>query len=218
MIVRGVPFVDKGMDGDFAYMVKQPEYANTLFIINENVVDAATEEEAGAGTAVLRPLTCKYKTKPRAAGIPTGWSVISGAFEEMDYHSKKAVAISIERVFLILQENPQIDQVIFSCHLDRANQRVDTTKIGQGIFSIPSAVVNFISGRIQEIKTSKPRYTHLDLDKAEQNLLHFAYAMQKKDKKLWLLNQSITKLKRQLEGGDETGNETVVRHRLRTTY
>ena len=189
--VVGVPFVAKSQDGDYEWMIKQPKYKGSLFIIQENVIDAATEEEAGAGTAVLRPYTFRYQDVPRAAGIPTGWSVRSGAFTRLNFFSKRAVNIAVERIHRILHDHESITQIVFSCSSD------DTTLIGQGVFKIPLPVIEFISQKIQELAT-KPTtaHTHEQITAAEVNFLEHAYAMDVIAKQA----DEIKVLKRRLSG------------------
>lgn len=170
--VIGVPFVAKGEDGDYEWMVKQSKYKRTLFIIQENVIDAANEKDAGAGTAVLRPFTFRYKDVPRAAGIPTGWSVRSGAFTRLNFFSKRAINIAVERIHRILHDHDSITQIVFSCSSD------DTTLIGQGVFKIPLPVIMFISQKIQALATKQtPTHTHEEITAAEVNFLEHAYAI-----------------------------------------
>lgn len=46
-----VLFVRKKACGDFAWMVKQPEYDDTLFVVMENYLDSVADQcFAGAGT------------------------------------------------------------------------------------------------------------------------------------------------------------------------
>eukprot|EP00966_Prymnesium_polylepis_P111800 2586298-Prymnesium_polylepis.1 len=78
LTVLGVPFARKNSDGDYKWMVKQAKYDDALFVIMENFADMVGDDRrAGGGTACLRPVTLfhsKQHMKPRATGIPTGWS------------------------------------------------------------------------------------------------------------------------------------------------
>jgi hypothetical protein len=75
----GSVFAGRGRAGDFAWMIDQPEYADALFVFNDNEGEfrahqrhssGARQCHAGGGNAVIRPYQCQ--DPPRAAGIPTG--------------------------------------------------------------------------------------------------------------------------------------------------
>ena len=60
-------------------MIEQPEYADALFVFNDNEGEFRAHQghapgarrcHAGGGNAVIRPYQCE--DPPRAAGIPTG--------------------------------------------------------------------------------------------------------------------------------------------------
>lgn len=80
-----VVFVGLRQSGDFSWMITRPEYADTLFIFNDNeqqfqafaqyLTMGANKTLAcgvGGGNATIRPYQCQ--NPPRAAGIPTGSS------------------------------------------------------------------------------------------------------------------------------------------------
>lgn len=76
---RVVPVTFEGPDrfGDFFWMGRQPEFAHTLFVFNDNEEQFTAFERgepsgvaAGGGNAGIRPW--RGDTPPRAAGIPTG--------------------------------------------------------------------------------------------------------------------------------------------------
>ena len=72
--VFGVFFKGRKKDGDFQYMARRPEHANSVFIICENYMDMLYANEDGDGTAALRTKTWPLAENPCAVGIPTGWS------------------------------------------------------------------------------------------------------------------------------------------------
>ncbi len=70
-------FTDPGKYGDFVWMAKQPEHADTLLIFNDNeeqflafVRGDSSGFSEGGGNAKIRPL--RGEDPPRAAGVPTG--------------------------------------------------------------------------------------------------------------------------------------------------
>ena len=149
LIVLGVPFARKNIDGDYKWMVKQAKYDDALFVIMENFADMVGDDRsAGGGTACLRPVTLfhsKQHMKPRATGIPTGWSSECGGFKGLtsDYE-RKAIDLALEKLVLILDTWPSINLVIFSCDNN------DHQKIGTGIFkdSLHPTVVEYISAQL----------------------------------------------------------------------
>lgn len=77
--VIGSVFRGAGKDGDFGWMIDQPQYARAFFIFNDNETQWAAHRAdpdgtqgcaPGGGNAVIRPYQCR--TPPRALGIPTG--------------------------------------------------------------------------------------------------------------------------------------------------
>ena len=171
-IVRGIHFTRKNTDGDFEWMEKQVEYQYTLFIINENFLDSLDMKEAGAGTAKLRPFVWRYVTIPRAAGIPTGWSVASGGFPEMDFYTRKAIDASIDRIKIVLRDHPQYTEIVFSC--DASNNK----KIGTNIFKLPEGCINYISAKLFDLQffdAADFDKTHEDVDKIERLLYPHAW-------------------------------------------
>ena len=98
--VRGILYTTKGAEGDFQWMIKQPQYNNTLFIFMENFVDAMRQDsEAGGGTACLRPYSLYHQPdssyKLCAAGVPTGWSHETHGFSIMDADVKQAIDLFV---------------------------------------------------------------------------------------------------------------------------
>jgi hypothetical protein len=77
--VIGSIFAGTGKFGDFGWMIRQQEYADALFVFNDNEEqfrahrddpDGAFGCAAGGGNAIIRPYQCK--NPPQAIGIPTG--------------------------------------------------------------------------------------------------------------------------------------------------
>ena len=179
MRLRGVVFVQRGLDGDFAHMIRDPNYKKSLFVFNDNVYDANTTPVMNGGnTACIRSAAYKYNRTepPRASGIPTGWSSESGGFRlsksnSMTSFTKRAIILAIERIVLLCQEH-DIDEVVFSADPLQPN------RLGCGIFSPDAAIVDFIMEKLQAIPTrvqhEKCMFTHDRLDKLEQDLLEVA--------------------------------------------
>jgi hypothetical protein len=72
-------FEGPGRPGDFGWMIDRPEWADALFVFNDNAEQflafrrdpgGARGCSPGGGNAVVRPYRCI--DPPRAAGVPTG--------------------------------------------------------------------------------------------------------------------------------------------------
>lgn len=172
MKVVGILFVQAGEEGDFKWMRLQNKYRNTLFLFNENVVDSYSDQPlAGAGSAAIRPYTHRFVDKPRAAGIPTGWSVASRGFTTFDFLTKKIIDWSLERIRTILHNDSDIDQIVFSCSSG------DRTRIGTSIFQLPEKIVSYISNGIAALanESGDDIKSHETLNRLEANLAAHAF-------------------------------------------
>ena len=169
MKVTGVPFLKPDEYGDFKWMANRNKFNHVLFLYNENFVDSQNPEApSGAGSAVIRPLTHRAQEWPRAAGVPTGWSVASGGYDELNKFVRLAIDNSFERTKRILHDDPTLTEVMFSC--DAASPNV----IGSRIFRIDGEVVQYISDKLQELqdydRETVPK-THNIIDANERVLM-----------------------------------------------
>lgn len=161
--VIGIVYDGPRKYGDFKWMLKQPEYEDALFIYNDNVKDSLDPNVMeGGGSAAIRNLSWRFSTPPRSVGVPTGWSVASGGFDEMDIYSKKAIDFSIARIWkIILDSNSQVTKVIYSC------SREDKMKIGVSIFQPHSSILNYINDQLHNLQSA---YAHSPI-----HLLNFSF-------------------------------------------
>ncbi len=175
--VIGVRFSTRDAFGDFKWMITKGAYRNALFVYMENFLDSIdTTANAGAGSACIRPYSHLFQAQPRAVGVPTGWSVISGGFTELNSFTKHAINLSFEHIYAILQSDKTITQIFFPCADD------DYTRIGSQIFQLPSSVTNFISDKLFELGSfdaSTTCRTHLQVSKSETVLAVHARLEQK---------------------------------------
>ena len=147
MKITGVPFFKPDEHGDFKWMAKREDFNHVLFLYNENFVDSQNSHApSGAGSAVIRPLTHRIQEWPRAAGVPTGWSVSSGGFDELNKFVRLAIDNSIERIKRILYDDLTLTEVMFSCDASSPNV------IGSKIFCIDEEVIQYISEKLQELQ------------------------------------------------------------------
>jgi hypothetical protein len=77
--VIGSIYEGRGRDGDFTWMIEQRDYADALFVFNDNEEQFRAHRQdpddprgcvRGGGNAAIRPYQCVEPV--RAAGIPTG--------------------------------------------------------------------------------------------------------------------------------------------------
>ena len=136
--IRKSVFQGGGCDGDFEWMIKQTEFARSLFIFNDNETQFEDFHQgrqsglsAGGGNAIIR----SYQgTKPqRAAGIPTG---DHGGYSELSPHVCQTIDRAIQYIRELLQSG-DYDEVVFS--YDSKN---DT--LGTGIFKPHASVKKYI--------------------------------------------------------------------------
>ncbi len=104
-----------GRDGDFVWMEKQPEHADTLFVFNDNegqflafVRGETLGFAAGGGNAAIRPL--RGEDPPRAAGVPTGRG---GGYQNLDGPTKAVINQSLA-VIQELVNTGRYKRLIFS--------------------------------------------------------------------------------------------------------
>lgn len=152
--VVGVAYKRPNEYGDFNVMIKDPKYADTVLVFNDNVLDATSPNPApGGGSAAIRLHACRYapRAPPRAAGIPTGWCVSSGGFVlghdgELEPFAARAIVLAIERLVLVcIQHRATVKRIVFSCDPS------DPTRIGTAIFSLDPKVRRFIQTRLDDV-------------------------------------------------------------------
>ena len=174
LAVTAVQFVGKNKPGDYKWMVKQPQYGRTIFIVMENFIDMLGDDQgAGGGTACLRPYTYRGtgedESKVRAVGIPSGWSTETQGFRQLDLYSNMAIDLAVERLVLILQNVPTIDTIVYSCDTD------DSSLVGTNIFkdSIGKDVVDYISTLLRSVpdRVGKSKFSHERITSLELRLL-----------------------------------------------
>ena len=188
LVVRGVPFQAKGVYGDFAWMIRQPEYAKSIFVFNDNVVDGDDmNPHDGAGSAAIRTQSWKYTfstSSPRALGIPTGWSVATGGFkvegDGLEPFAARAITLAFERLLIACMDH-EVDEVIYSCDkTDPTNRR-----LGCGIFDLAPSLLLYIEdklhgllARVQESsKFTLSRIVELEAQVAHVGRLHQKLAL-----------------------------------------
>ena len=148
MKVIGSIFSGGGKDGDFAWMIKQVEYNDALFVFNDNEMqykahrDDPTDRSGsgctpGGGNAVIRPY--QYKSPPRAAGIPTG-----PHYESLTPEIKQLIDEAIATIKSIAARE-HCSRIIYSA----ANANGD---LGTSIFRVGDSVKKYIGSRLKSLE------------------------------------------------------------------
>ena len=160
-------------EGNFGWMLQQPQYKNALFLFMDNWLDSQDSVAcAGSGTARYRPLSYNFvEGRPRTAGIPTGWSSRRGGFQTSNKMTNVAINIAFGRIKCILVEyQDEIDTIVFSCDQN------DHSNIGTNTFRVNENVIQIISRKIQDLgsfdQTIDLEHSQSMLDDAENSLKH----------------------------------------------
>lgn len=147
--VKPVKFLYRGTEGDFGYMIKRPEYQNTLFIFNDNEEHHHTNLASG-GNACIRCYN-KYRIdgkKPLAAGIPTGLN--GKGYSQLDSRTRKVINTAVREIEDLIMRY-KYDQILYSCS-------PDGYLLGTGIFSVSMPVLEYITIKINDLKDLEDTY------------------------------------------------------------
>ena len=176
----------------------------------ESFLDMFSDEQtAGGGTVCLRPHTYRGtgedQSRVRSAGIPTGWSTETQGFRKLDlYHSKHVIDLAVERIVVLLQNNPARDCIVYSC------DATDESLVGTNIFtdSIGADVVQYISALVHNIpkRVGKSTYSHDRITNLELRQSMYAVAVHDAAK----LRAEVVRLKGKLKL--KPGSGSITRH------
>jgi hypothetical protein len=146
--VIGSQFSKTGAPGDFTWMIERPEYADALFVFNDNeeqfraYVNDPTGGAGcsrGGGNAAIRPYRCS--DPPRAAGVPTGAN--GAGYSELT----EAVRRVLDEAFAIVKDllaSGRYKRLIYSA----ANSDGD---LGTGIFNVGDDVKRYIVAELRKL-------------------------------------------------------------------
>lgn len=142
-----VTFTGPGRMGDFVWMTGQPEWADAIFVFNDNAeqFSAHLRGEAagfapGGGNAIIRPLR-----GVRSAGIPTG-ELASGGYPSMTA-TVQAVIDSAVNVLAEMVAATGARRVVYSADPDGT--------LGTGIFTVGADVRAYIVGSLTGLPTRR---------------------------------------------------------------
>ena len=140
-------FTGTGREGDFAWMIEQPEHAKTLFLFNDNEGEFLSHQRggphscsSGGGNAGIRPYQCHEPQ--RALGIPTGTyapGIHHRGYSCLDAHVLGVLDLAFSKLDELLATG-RYDAVAFSWD--------DKTKLGGRIFETAQPVRDHIVERI----------------------------------------------------------------------
>ena len=138
-------FTRLGMQGDFGWMIEQPQYARSLFVFNDNEAqfkDFHANEpnglRAGGGNAIIRPY--QEGVQPRAAGIPTGNGF---GYKQLDAHVLNVIDMAIDHIKNLLASG-DYDELIYSYNPDE-------NTLGSGIYDIDNSVRDYIFDALENM-------------------------------------------------------------------
>jgi hypothetical protein len=148
--VQLVPSRFQGRDrpGDFAWMIVQPEYADALFVFNDNEEQfrafrrdprSAAGLSPGGGNATIRPH--RGADPPRAAGIPTGRA--GQGYATLTADVRQAIDDALEFIVELLATG-RYHRVVYSA----AN---DDGDLGTGIFEVGDEVKRYIVSGLRRL-------------------------------------------------------------------
>ena len=143
-IVRST-FRRSGMQGDFGWMIDQPQYARSLFIFNDNEAQFKDFHSknpnglrAGGGNAIIRPY--QEGVQPRAAGIPTG---NGSGYKQLNAHVLNVIDMAIDHIKNLLASG-DYDELIYSYDPDE-------NTLGSGIYDIDNSVRDYIFDALENM-------------------------------------------------------------------
>lgn len=150
----GSVFRGAGRDGDFAWMIERPEYADALFVFNDNEeqLRAFLKDPGrgsgcspGGGNAVIRPWRCE--DPPRAAGVPTG-SLTRGGYPSLTPEARAAIDDALSVIDELLSTG-RYARVFYSAS--------DDGRLGTGIFTVGDDVRAYIVAELGTRAAGRPQ-------------------------------------------------------------
>ena len=95
-------FTRRGRDGDFNWMIKQPQFKNHFFIYNDNEEAMLSQSSrAGGGNAIIRPY--RAASPPKAWGIPTGSK--GKGYSTLDDTIRQHIDTAVNRIVSLCREH-----------------------------------------------------------------------------------------------------------------
>jgi len=138
--------------GDFAWMINQTNYENSLFIFNDNEEDHSTPKKGG-GNAKIRPYNKHgYQAlglpQPRSAGISTG-TLAKGGYGSLSDDVKLYIDECVREIKDLLRRH-EYDSIYFSIDGNEG--------LGTGIFKVDEKVKEYIKTQILSLSSGPVTY------------------------------------------------------------
>lgn len=136
-----------GHEGDFTWMIEQPDYADALFVFNDNEEQFRAHQQnphdpqgcaRGEGNAAIRPHQCVEPV--RAAGIPTG--VNRAGYPQLTDAVRQVIDEAVARVRGLLASGAYT-QLFYSADA--------TGQLGSGTFVIGDDVKTYIVEQLRAL-------------------------------------------------------------------
>jgi hypothetical protein len=134
--VVGVVFNGSGKYGDFAWMIEQSSYQDSLFVFNDNEAQYKEHRDhpgqrnsngcaPGGGNAIIRPYQCRKP--PRAAGVPTGPN-----YEKLTPSTAQIIEQAVENICQIVRAE-KYRQVFYSATDENGDLGTSTFVVGDDV-------------------------------------------------------------------------------------
>ena len=128
-------FTDYGKWGDWAWMQKDPYWAHTLFVFNDNeeqfdayVIGRSSGFTPGTGNALARPW--RKFNPPKSAGIPTGKQ--GSGYSVLDEVTKEKIDKALTIIGKLLKTF-YYDRLVFSSDENRSTLGIGTYEVGEDV-------------------------------------------------------------------------------------
>jgi len=148
MDIIGSIFNGRGRPGDFEWMILQPDYADALFVFNDNeeqflaYLQDPTDPlgcARGGGNAAVRPYRCAEPV--RAAGIPTGAHGVG--YGRLDEGTRQVIDDAVAVVRRLVTSRGY-RRVIYS-------SADESGRLGTGIFDVGNDVKDYIVEQLRRL-------------------------------------------------------------------
>lgn len=135
-------YVGKNQIGDFAWMIEQDVYANSLFVFNDKL-ELMNKNAFGNGNAWVRKYTINnpQMTRPQAANVPVA-SIHTGGFQTLDTTTLNAIDAAVAVIHNLVHTHTY-DTLYFAAKNDH--------KIATDNYNVSSDVRNYITSAIQNL-------------------------------------------------------------------
>ena len=142
VVLKPSVFNGGGKEGDFGWMIKQPQYEKALFVFNDNESQFLAYMDGisvGGGNAVIRPY---QGVGVRAAGVPTG-----PGYDALTTENKAIIDRALARIRALLKTGGYAT-LVYSADKD------DPSLLGHGIFDVGEDVRRYIVAELKRIAAS----------------------------------------------------------------